>query len=262
MSVRSACAIFGIAAISVAGCGSNGTQEASQTARAAGASLQEAMDDAARNIDEVQGRRSSLDRLSSNLKPSIAQTGDVGVTLTPNAGSKGAEASLLDAARDQRSFIQFAADAAAARSRSIANSALSRARSFGLRATTAYSKLGQDYAGLAGSLPSSTTFNIGQLQRAVRQATRKRGSNTSSGGTTDTGGGGNGYTPTSSCPSGVSVNSVTSCEFAANVAAEYRSSGSSVIFAFSPATGRDYMMRCTGSPTVCRGGNNAEVTIR
>ena len=257
--MRSACAIFGIVALSLSGCGSNGTKEASQTARAAGASLQEAMDDAARNIDEVQGRRSSLDRLSSNLKPSIAQTGDVVVTLTPNAGSQGAEASLLNAARDQRSFIQFAADAAAARSRSVANSALSRARSFGLRATTAYSKLGQDYAGLAGSLPSSTTFNIGQLQRAVRQATRKRGSNKSSGGPANSGAS---QPATTSCPSGVSVNSVTSCEFAANVATEYRSSGSSVIYAFSPATGRAYMMTCTGSPTVCRGGNNAEVTIR
>lgn len=247
--------------LAVAGCGSDATNEASQTARAAGASLQEAMDDAARDIDEVQGRRSSLERLSSNLEPSIAQTGDVVVTLTPNGAGAGAEASLLSAARDQRSFIQFASDAAAARSRSVANSALSRARSFGLRATTAYSKLGQNYAALAGSLPSSTTFNIGQLQRAVRQATRKRGSNTSSGGPTDSGGG-NGYTPTSSCPSGVSVNSVTSCEFAANVAAEYRSSGSSVIYAFSPATGREYRMTCTGFPTVCRGGNNAEVTIR
>jgi hypothetical protein len=65
---------------------------------------------------------------------------------------------------------------------------------------------------------------------------------------------------TSSCGGGVSVGPNTSCAFAQNVAAAYRSSGQSPIEVFSPTTGQTYTMSCTaGSPHVCTGGNNASV---
>ena len=247
-----ALAAVALVALAASGCGGDGSKDASQTSRAAGASLQQAMDDAARNIDEVQGKRSSLDRLSSNLKPSIAQTGDVVVTLTPNGGNGGAEAALLNAARSQRSFLQFAADAAAARSKTAANSAVGRARSFGRQASSAYASIAQDYSTMAGVLPASTTFNIGQLKRAVRQANRRHKKWVAPAKPTE------GTAPNAP----YTYNSVTSAEFAQNVYNEYLRTGSSVIYAWSPAKNQEYQMICTGNPTVCRGGNNAEVTIR
>ena len=249
LELLTALAAVALVTLAFSGCGGDGSKDASQTARAAGASLQQAMDDAARNIDEVQGKRSSLDRLSSNLKPSIAQTGDVVVTLTPNSGNGGADAALLNAARSQRSFLQFAADAAAARSKTAASSAVGRARSFGRQASSAYSSIAQDYSTMAGVLPASTTFNIGQLKRAVRQA--NRGSRPP-------------RLPTEGTAPNApyTYNSVTSAEFAQNVYNEYLRTRSSVIYAWSPAKNQEYKMICTGSPTVCRGGNNAEVTIR
>ena len=99
---------------------------------------------------------------------------------------------------------------------------------------------------MAGVLPASTTFNIGQLTRAVRQANRRRNKPTE------------GTAPNDP----YSYNSATSAEFAQNVYNEYLRTRSSVIYAWSPAKNQEYQMICTGSPTVCRGGNNAEVTIR
>lgn len=65
---------------------------------------------------------------------------------------------------------------------------------------------------------------------------------------------------TGNCGGGLSVGPGTSCGFAANVRAAYESSGSSVVRAFSPATGSSYTMYCTSSsPHVCTGGNNATV---
>jgi hypothetical protein len=78
-------------------------------------------------------------------------------------------------------------------------------------------------------------------------------------------GSGGGNTPsTSSCGGGLSVNSVTSCPFAANVADSYRSSGgASIIDVYSPVTGRTYTMNCSGGvPVACSGGNGAAVYIR
>ncbi|MFN3601694.1 MAG: serine/threonine protein kinase [Dietzia sp.] len=60
--------------------------------------------------------------------------------------------------------------------------------------------------------------------------------------------------------------SVTSCEFAGSVRSKYLSSGgnggSMVIAAYSPVTGRNYTMSCSGGSVVtCTGGNNAVVYI-
>jgi Glucodextranase, domain B len=62
------------------------------------------------------------------------------------------------------------------------------------------------------------------------------------------------------CGGDLSAGPNTSCGFAENVRAAYRSSGASVVSAFSPATGRTYTMYCTtSSPHVCTGGNDAAV---
>lgn len=68
----------------------------------------------------------------------------------------------------------------------------------------------------------------------------------------------------SSCGGGLSVNSVTSCPFAQNVAEAYRGSGgASSIDVYSPVTGTTYTMSCGGGvPVVCTGGNGAAVYIR
>jgi hypothetical protein len=65
---------------------------------------------------------------------------------------------------------------------------------------------------------------------------------------------------TGNCGGGLSVGPNTSCGFAENVRAAYQRSGSRVISADSPTTGRNYTMYCTStSPHVCTGGNNAAV---
>jgi Glucodextranase, domain B len=65
------------------------------------------------------------------------------------------------------------------------------------------------------------------------------------------------------CGGDLSAGPNTSCGFAENVRAAYRSSGVSVVTAFSPATGRTYTMYCTtSSPHVCTGGNDAAVYFR
>lgn len=69
---------------------------------------------------------------------------------------------------------------------------------------------------------------------------------------------------TQSCGGGVYVNGNTSCPFAANVRdAYYRTGGGDTnVAAYSAATGRDYVMRCTGgSPHVCVGGSNAVLSF-
>jgi hypothetical protein len=66
-----------------------------------------------------------------------------------------------------------------------------------------------------------------------------------------------------SCGGGLSVGSNTTCEFAANVEADYYSeigSGSGSVYSYSPTTGRYYTMYCSaGAPHVCTGGNDASV---
>jgi hypothetical protein len=63
----------------------------------------------------------------------------------------------------------------------------------------------------------------------------------------------------------VAVNSTTSCEFAANVAAAIPStaSGTFVVNATSPVTQKEYEMMCVkGTYTVCTGGVNAQVYVK
>jgi hypothetical protein len=66
-----------------------------------------------------------------------------------------------------------------------------------------------------------------------------------------------------SCGGDLSVGKATTCEFAGNVEAEYRTtigSGSGTVYAYSPAKERTYAMYCTaGEPHICTGGNEASV---
>lgn len=77
---------------------------------------------------------------------------------------------------------------------------------------------------------------------------------------------------TAACGGGVFVGPDTSCPFAKNVEKAFRAARCSKSFgcasspatvkAFSPVTGRSYVMRCTGQvPLACRGGTNALVHI-
>jgi hypothetical protein len=194
----------------------------------------------------------------------MAQTGDVIVLLTPKATGDGNENKLLDAARQQRSFLQFALDATRTRSWRAGNSALKRARAAGRRATDAYSAITQQSTEVAGLLPASTTFNTGRLRDAVRSVTRRGGPSPPPPPPPGPPGPPPPTAGPSSCGGGISVNASTTCPFAQNVAEEYRSSGgASSIEVYSPVTKQTYTMSCSGGvPTVCRGGNNAVVYIR
>jgi hypothetical protein len=66
-----------------------------------------------------------------------------------------------------------------------------------------------------------------------------------------------------SCGSGVFVQgSTTSCDFGLVVAQDYLASGGGSFESFSPATGKNYSMSCSGgSPITCTGGQNAVVYI-
>jgi len=260
-----------VAALLIAGCG--GGDEAAKTTtadqaasplRAAALSLQQAMDSTARAIDGVRGTRDSVDRLGASIQPAIAQTGDVIVLLTPKATGDGNESKLLIAAREQRSFLQFALDSTRTRSRRAASSALQRARDAGRRAANAYTAITQQSTEVAGLLPASTTFGTGRLRDAVRNVNRRGAGSPppppARGGTPPP----PPASTQSTCGNGISVNSSTSCPFAQNVAEEYRSSGgSSLIEVYSPVTKTTFTMSCSGSgPVICRGGNNAVVYIR
>jgi hypothetical protein len=267
---------FATTSLVAAGCGGGDDDEsgeASKAARSGAVSLQQAMDTSSRAIDEVRGTKSSLERLSSRLEPAISQTGDVVVLLTPEAADGEAEARLLTGARQQRTFLQYAQDAAGARSESAASSALRRARTAGRQASATYARVAREYPDLAGVVPDATSFNTGRLSDAIRSAYGSRSDGGSSGGSTtgggstsggSTSGGGSTTSGTTNCGGGVSVNANTSCPFGLNVAETYRASGgATVIEVFSPVTDRTYTMTCTGAaPVVCRGGNNAVVTIR
>lgn len=254
------------AALFFSGCGGDekdqSTGKPSETARAAALSLQQAMDRASRSIDQVRRTRSSVERLGVSLQPTVAQTSDVIVLLTPKAASEGPESALLTAARQQRSFLQFSSDATRSQSRRAANSALARAQAAGARASVSYARVAREDNALAGLVPAATTFNTGRLRDAVRSVTR-RSTSTSTASKQEAGSTAPAPAP-SSCGDGVSVNSVTSCPFGRSVKDAYEASGgASVIEAYSPVTGTTYTMTCSsGIPTVCRGGNNAVVTIR
>ncbi|MBB4661284.1 hypothetical protein [Conexibacter arvalis] len=106
-----------------------------------------------------------------------------------------------------------------------------------------------------------------QLRREIQKLKKRGGarpapsSGGSSGGGSSSGGSSSGGS--SSCGGGVSVNSVTSCPFAANVVAAFHANGPGTVYASSPVTGQTYAMSCSGGvPTVCTGGNGAAVYIR
>ena len=254
-----------------AGCGGDasdgdgGGKPVAESVRAAALSLQQAMNSVSREIDTMSSTRDSLERLGATLQPAISQTSDVIGLLTPKATSAGAEAQLLKGARQQRSFLQFAANTTNSRTRRAANNSLTRARAAGRQATSAYSDVAEQQSAVAGLLPGATTFNTGRLRDAVLKVTAKKSGTTPPPPGSGSDGGGGGSAPTgSTCGDGLSVNSVTSCPFARAVRDEYQSTnGASVIEVFSPVTQRSYTMSCSGGvPTVCRGGNGAVVSIR
>ncbi len=258
------------------GCGGGGgatntTGATSETARSAALSLQQAMNRAAQTIDGIRKTRTSVQNAGTSLENARAQTGDVVVLLTPKASSTGIESALLTAARQQRSFLQFAIDSTDAQTRRAANSALRRAEAAGARASATYERIASENNGLAGLVPSATAFNSGRLRDAVRasltSSSGSSGSGGSSGGSTGGGGssgGGSSSAASISCGDGLSVNNHTSCPFARAVRDAYESSGGeATVVAYSPVTNQAYTMTCTsGIPTVCRGGNDAVVAIR
>lgn len=260
----------GIAAVlmAVSGCGGSDKAEASTSvSRAAASSLQQAMTATARAIDGVRGTKGSLASLGSSLQSSLDQTGDVISLLTPRATDSPADQGLLKAARDQRSFLQFASAAAAARSRGTGLSAVASARTAGGRASSDYASLAVASGDLAGLLPAPTTFATGRLHDAVLRTTKSNAALKTKAKSSSSAGGGGSSAPApaaADCGGGISVNAATSCPFGRNVADSYNESGgSSSIDVYSPVTKQDYTMNCTGSsPVVCSGGNNAVVRIR
>jgi hypothetical protein len=65
-----------------------------------------------------------------------------------------------------------------------------------------------------------------------------------------------------SCGGELSVNSDTSCPFAAAVESAYFAevgSGPGTVVAYSPVTDKTYVMSCSGSPHECTGGDHAAV---
>jgi hypothetical protein len=108
---------------------------------------------------------------------------------------------------------------------------------------------------------------VRQLEKELREQKKQRGNNTAppapSAPSTPAPTSSTAPAGTSSCGGGIYVNSATTCPFAQNVRDEYNSSGGSgdmTVTAFSPATGRTFLMTCSGgSPHVCYGGNNARV---
>ena len=249
------------------GCGESSDASrtgSSESTRAAALSLQQAMDGTSRAVDDTRSTPDSIERLGASLQPAIAQTSDVIGLLTPKATSAGADGMLLEAAREQRSFLQFAADATHSRSRKAASSSLARSRDAGRRASVGYSKIAQHQSVLAGSLPASTTFNTGRLRDALVRVHGRLTKTSATARWTSTPSSGATGSSASACGDGLSVNSATSCPFARAVRDAYeQSAGASVIDVYSPVTKQDYTMSCSGAmPTVCSGGNGAVVSIR
>lgn len=265
-------------ALLAGGCGdSGGSSSASDTAKAGAKSLTQAMNRAALSFDDIGSTRASLDRFGQDIGGPIAQTSDVIALL---GGDNKAEQVLLTAARQQRTFLQAAEEAATSRTRDAAVRAANNARSAGRRAAASYSRVIATSDELAGLVPAATTFNSSALRRGVNSAwsgsgktstktsTDKNNNNNNGGNGGNGNNNNNGGTATggvTDCGGGVAAgNSATSCPFARNVADEYRASGgASVIDVYSPVTGRTYTMSCVGAaPVVCSGGNGAVVRIR
>lgn len=115
-----------------------------------------------------------------------------------------------------------------------------------------------------GATHAQETERIKQIQREIRAIRRHGGGNPNA---VPAGAGSSGITSTTtgttSCGGELSVGPNTTCPFAANVQAAYEEevgTGSGVVYAYSPATGKLYEMLCTaGTPHVCTGGNDASV---
>lgn len=115
-----------------------------------------------------------------------------------------------------------------------------------------------------GSEHAQETARIKQIQHEIR-AIRRHGGDNSNAVPASTGSSriATSTTGTTSCGGELSVGPNTTCSFAANVQAAYEEevgTGSGVVYAYSPVTGKRYEMLCTaGTPHVCTGGNDASV---
>lgn len=169
---RAGCiALFAVSAM--AGCGDDngsGQTATAESVKAAALSLQKTMNRAAQSIDEVRRTPSSVEQVGQSLQPTIATTSDVITQLSPEASGDDVSRMLLTAARQQRSFLQFAAESTRAKSRRAAESALARTKAAGRRASAAYEGITTQDTSLAGLVPAATTFNTGRLRDAVRAA--------------------------------------------------------------------------------------------
>ncbi len=252
--------------LTASGCGGDeDSSSASDSAKAGAKSLTQAMNRASTAFDDIGSTRASLDRFGQDIENPISQTGDVIALL---GTGNDAEKLLLTAARQQRTFLQTAKEAAVSRTRAAAVRAADNARAAGKRAVASYSRVIAASDELAGLVPPATTFNTSNLRDGVISAwgsSAKKSSGSSKTTTSKTTTSSNSSSGGTDCGGGVTAgNAATSCPFARNVADNYRGSGGSTnIDVFSPVTNRNYVMRCVGAaPVVCTGGNGAVVRIR
>jgi hypothetical protein len=116
----------------------------------------------------------------------------------------------------------------------------------------------------SGYTPASTTILVTQKSKQTSSSTsQSKSKSSSSGGQKATPGiahaapTAGGQTP---CGGGLSVGPDTSCAFGENVYQAYEDYGPGNVTAYSPVTGLNYTMYCSGStPVVCTGGTNASV---
>lgn len=167
---------FGLFAVAagIVGCGSSKPEAGEGDIKTAATSLQKAMTSSSRAIDSVRGTRSSVERASSSLQLALADTGDAISLLTPRATSAKSYSLMLQAARDQRTFLQLAVDATETRSRSAAAGALRRSNAAGGLAADEYAQLARTDGDVAGLLPAPTAFSLGRLRDAITRVNRSR----------------------------------------------------------------------------------------
>jgi hypothetical protein len=188
------------------------------------------------------GRQSLVRRLQRSGR--AAETKAMKLRLTSASVLLIALSTTLAACGVQASHQQLAAASAAGRSQGAAQQ---QAEASKQAEAAKQRQLESDVAALKSKLAANSSSSAS----SVSSGSGGSGSSTGSG--------------TRDCGLGVSVNSVTTCSFAQIVVEAWRQSGGGYASfqAWSPATQRFYLMRCSpGLTTICRGGNNAAVYIR
>lgn len=256
--------------LTISACGGSDEKQTPKAIEDASLSLKETMNDASRDLDQVRNTRSSLDRLSSVLQDKVSSTSEDISILKLNASSDKTASQLLVAAEQQRSFLQYAANSARARSWKTAKGDLSRANEAGQRAVNRYENVASQNRDIAGLLPESSAFRIGRLSAAVRSATKKKSSKAVAPVVNNT------YTPPASSSAGwvlceeygndLYIAAATTCGFASNVRTSYNTGETyqSNITAYSPTTKRYHSMSCNpdGAWIICKGGDRGTAAVR